>query len=69
MAQAGTEPGVRDKMRRLYGFDLEREVRDELEGRSDFKRVDEVYGMLTEKGPGLSGPWCDRLEVPLPLRL
>jgi len=56
-------------MRRLYGFDLKREVRDGLDGRSDFKRVDEVYGMLAEKCPGLSGPWCDRLEVPLPLRL
>ncbi|MGH3178778.1 MAG: type II toxin-antitoxin system RelE/ParE family toxin, partial [Streptosporangiaceae bacterium] len=28
----------------------------------DFKRVDEVCGMLAEKGPELGGPWSDHLE-------
>jgi hypothetical protein len=34
---------------------------DSLSG-SDFKRVDEVCGMLTEKGTELGSPWSDHLE-------
>ena len=54
----------RDRHRQLYGFELEPEVRDWLDSLSDsdFKRVDEVAGMLAEKGPGLGGPWSDHLE-------
>ena len=39
-------------MRDLYGFELEPEVREWLETLtdSDFKRVDEVAGLLAEKG-------------------
>jgi len=29
---------------------------------SDFKRVDEVCGMLARKGTELGGPWSDHLE-------
>jgi hypothetical protein len=29
---------------------------------SDFKRVDEVCGLLAEKGTELGGPWSDHLE-------
>src|ERR1022692_4130890 len=29
---------------------------------SDFKRADEVCGMLAEKGTELGGPWSDHLE-------
>ena len=45
-------------------FELEPEVRDWLDGLSDsdFKRVDEVCGMLAEKGTGLGGPWSDHLD-------
>ncbi len=32
---------------------------------SDFKRVDEVCGMLAEKGTELGGPWSDHLEGPV----
>jgi hypothetical protein len=48
----------------LYDFELEPEVRDWLDSLSDseFKRVDEVSGMLAEKGPELGGPWSDHLE-------
>ena len=28
---------------------------------SDYKRVDEVAGLLAEKGAGLGGPWSDHL--------
>lgn len=47
-----TWPSVTDRIRRLYDFELEPEVRDWLDGLSDsdFKRVDEVCGMLAEKG-------------------
>jgi hypothetical protein len=31
----------------------------------DFKRVDEVCGMLAEKGSELGGPWPDNLEGPV----
>jgi hypothetical protein len=39
---------VSDQIRRLYDFELEPEVRDWLDSLSDsdFKRVDEVCGML-----------------------
>jgi hypothetical protein len=48
-------------MRELYGFELEPEVRDWLDSLSDsdFKRVDEICGMLAEKGTELGGPWSD----------
>ena len=47
-----------DQIRRLYDFELGPQVRDWLEslGDSDFKRVDEVCGMLAEKGSELGGP-------------
>jgi phage-related protein len=32
---------------------------------SDFKRVDELCGMLAEKGTRLGGPWSDHLEGPV----
>ena len=43
-------PGVRDGRRELYHFELEPEVRDWLDSLSgsDFKRADEVCGMLAE---------------------
>ena len=49
---------------RLYDFELEPEVRDWLDSLSDsdFKRVDEVCGMLAAKGTELGGPWSDHLE-------
>ena len=45
--------------RELYGFELEPEVRDWLDSLadSDYKRVDEVCGLLAEKGTELGGPW------------
>jgi hypothetical protein len=48
----------------LHRFELEPEVRDWLDGLSDsdYKRVDEVAGLLAEKGAGLGGPWSDHLE-------
>jgi len=51
-------------MRELHAVELEPEVRDWLDSLSDgdFKRVDEVCGMLAEKGTGLGGPWSDHLE-------
>lgn len=53
-------------MRQLYGFELEPEVREWLDtlSNSDFKRVDEVAGLLAEKGAELGGPWSDHLESP-----
>jgi hypothetical protein len=59
-----TVTGVRDRNRKLYRFELEPEVRDWLDSLSgsDFKRVDEVCGMLAEEGAGLGGPWSDHLE-------
>lgn len=41
--------------RDLYGFELEREVRDWLDSLSDsdYKRADEVCGLLAEKGTEL----------------
>jgi hypothetical protein len=65
-AAVSTVTGVtdRNRHRQLYRFELEPEVRDWLDSLSDsdFKRVDEVAGMLAEKGPGLGGPWSDHLE-------
>jgi hypothetical protein len=48
----------------LYRFELEPEVCEWLDSLSDsdYKRVDEVAGMLAEKGMGLGGPWSDHLE-------
>ncbi|MFG1822644.1 hypothetical protein ACGFIJ_09190 [Microbispora bryophytorum] len=42
-------------MRELYGFEIEPEVRKWLDdlSDSDFKRVDEVAGLLAEKGTEL----------------
>ncbi len=48
-------------MRDLCGFEIEPEVREWLGNLSDsdFKRVDEVAGLLAEKGTELGGPWSD----------
>jgi hypothetical protein len=45
-------------------LELEPEVRDWLDSLSDsdYKRVDEVCGLLAEKGSELGGPWSDHLE-------
>ncbi len=53
---------VSGRIRRLYDFELEPEVRDWLDSLSDsdFKRVDEVCGLLAEKGTELGGPWSRR---------
>jgi hypothetical protein len=58
---------VSDQIRRLYDFELEPEVRDWLDSLSDsdFRRVDEVCGLLAEKGSELGGPWSDHLEGPV----
>jgi hypothetical protein len=58
---------VSGRIRRLYDFELEPEVHDWLDSLSDidFKRVDEVCGMLAEKGSELGGPWSDHLEGPV----
>ncbi len=42
-------------------------VRDWLDSisDSDFNRVDEVCGMLAEKGTELGGPWSDHLDGPV----
>ncbi len=55
------------RVRELYDFEIEPEVRDWLDSLSDsdFKRVDEVAGMLAERGSGLGGPWSDHLEGPV----
>ncbi|WP_323746048.1 type II toxin-antitoxin system RelE/ParE family toxin [Catenulispora pinisilvae] len=49
---------------RLFDFELEPEVQTWLDSLSDgdFKRVDEVAGLLAEQGSGLGGPWSDHLE-------
>jgi hypothetical protein len=51
---------------RLHDVELEPEVRDWLDSLSDsdYKRVDEVCGMLAEKGTELGGPWSDHLDGP-----
>jgi hypothetical protein len=58
---------VSDQIRRLHDFELEPEVRDWLDNLSDsdFKRVDEVCGMLAERGNEIGGPWSDHLEGPV----
>jgi hypothetical protein len=63
-AGVSTVTGVSEQSRELYRFELEPEVRDWLDSLSDsdFKRVDEVCGMLAEDGTGLGGPWSDHLE-------
>lgn len=45
-------------------LELGPEVRDWLESLNDgdYKRVDEVCGMLAEKGNQLGGPWSDHLD-------
>jgi hypothetical protein len=55
---------VSDARSELYRFEIEPEVRDWLDSLSDadVKRVDEVCGMLAEKGTGLGGPWSDHLD-------
>jgi hypothetical protein len=65
--EVSTVTGVSEQSRVLYSFELEAEVRDWLDSLSDddFKRVDEVCGMLAEKGAGLGGPWSDHLEGPV----
>jgi hypothetical protein len=52
---------------RLHDVELEPEVRDWLDSLSDsdYKRVDEVCGMLAEKGTELGGPWSDHLDGPV----
>lgn len=59
----GNLPGVSGRTQ-LYDFELEPEVRDWLDSLSDsdFKRVDEVCGLLAEKGAELGGPWSDHLD-------
>ncbi|MFC7258847.1 type II toxin-antitoxin system RelE/ParE family toxin [Streptomyces lutosisoli] len=54
-------------MSKLYRFEIEPEVRAWLEGLGDhdFKRVDEVAGLLAELGAELGGPWSDHLEGPV----
>jgi hypothetical protein len=57
--------GVSEQSRELYRFELDPEVHDWLDSLndSDFKRLDEVSGMLAEKGTGLGGPWSDHLAA------
>ena len=66
-AVVSTVTGVSEQSRELHRFELELEVRDWLDSLtdSDFKRADEVCGMLAEKGIGLGGPWSDHLEGPV----
>jgi hypothetical protein len=44
------------QVRKPYGFEIEPEVREWLDNLSDsdFKRVDEVAGLLAEKGASLA---------------
>jgi hypothetical protein len=58
---------VSDRLQKLYQVDLEPEVREWLDSlkESDFKRVDEVCGLLAERGTQLGGPWSDHLEGPV----
>jgi hypothetical protein len=62
-AVVSTVTGVSEQSRELHRFELEPEVRDWLDSlsESDFKRVDEVCGMLAEKGTGLGRPWSDHM--------
>jgi hypothetical protein len=58
---------VSGRIRRLHDVELEPQVRDWLASLSDtdYKRVDEVCGMLAEKAPNSAGrgpiTWTDRL--------
>jgi hypothetical protein len=63
-APVSTVPGVTGTRRRLYQFELEPEVRDWLDNLSDYdyKRADEVCGMLAAKCTSLGGPWSDHLD-------
>jgi hypothetical protein len=63
-APVSTVPDVNGARRQPYQFELEPEVRGWLDSLSDFdyKRVDEVCGMLADKGTGLGGPWSDHLD-------
>lgn len=63
-AAAATVTGVSNTPQNLYHFELEPEVREWLDSLSDsdFKRVDEVAGMLAQEGIRLGGPWSDHLE-------
>src|SRR5258708_34051456 len=63
-AAADTVTRMSGQMRDFHQFELEPEVRDWLDSLSDsdYKRVDEVCGMLAEKGTGLGGPWSDDLD-------
>jgi len=62
-APASTVPAVTDASG-LRELELEPEVGDWLDSLSDtdYKRVDEVCGMLADKGTSLGGPWSDHLE-------
>jgi hypothetical protein len=62
-APASTVPAVTDTSG-LHELELEPEVRDWLDSLSDadYKRVEEVCGMLAGKGTSLGGPWSDHLE-------
>jgi len=62
-APASTVPAVTDASG-LHELELEPEVCDWLNSLSDsdYKRVDEVCGMLAGKGTSLGGPWSDHLE-------
>jgi hypothetical protein len=64
VAQSDYASVVTESAPGLYGFELEPEVRDWLDSLSgsDYKRVDEVCGLLAERGTQLGGPWSDHLE-------
>ena len=64
---AGPVVSRRKSMGELCSFELEPEVRDWLDSLSDsdYKRVDEVCGLLAEKGSELGGPWSDHLDGPV----
>lgn len=63
-AVARTVTGVSGQEQELHQLELEPEVRDWLESLSDsdYKRADEVAGMLAEKAASLGGPWSEHLE-------
>jgi hypothetical protein len=55
---------VQEQTPGLYRLELEPEVRDWLDSLSDsdYKRADELCGMLAERGSQLGGPWSDHLD-------
>ena len=63
-AATRTVSGVSGQEQELHRFELEPEVRDWLASLSDsdYKRVDEVAGMLADKGASLGGPWSEHLD-------